>query len=87
MGRWIDDCGVATGVAAVGDGASAVAALAGSSIDVVVLDIEMPGIDGLAALPKLLAARPGVRVLMASSLTERGADATLEARRRGASGG
>jgi two-component system chemotaxis response regulator CheB len=53
--------------------------------DVVVLDIEMPVLDGLATLPKLLAAAPGVRILMASTLTQRNAEISLEALARGAS--
>ena len=39
-------------------------------IDVIVLDIEMPVMDGLTALPKLLAIDPTVKVVMASTLTE-----------------
>jgi len=44
---------------------------AGTPIDVVVLDIEMPVMDGMAALPEILKADPGIRVLMASTLTTR----------------
>lgn len=58
--------------------------LAQARPEVVVLDIEMPGLDGLAALPRVLAALPHARVLMSSSLTTRGADATLRALRLGA---
>ncbi|MFL5252157.1 MAG: chemotaxis-specific protein-glutamate methyltransferase CheB [Rhodopila sp.] len=53
-------------------------------VDVVVLDIEMPILDGMAALPLLLRADPGVRVIMASTLTTRGADIALRALRLGA---
>lgn len=52
--------------------------------DVVVLDIEMPVMDGLAALPALLRADPAVQVVMASTLTTRGADVTMTALRLGA---
>lgn len=52
--------------------------------DIVLLDIEMPELDGLATLPRLLEAAPGVRVIMASSLTQRGARVTLEALALGA---
>ncbi len=52
--------------------------------DVLVLDIEMPVMDGLTALPLLLAAAPGLRVIIASTLTTRGAATTLEAMRLGA---
>ena len=52
--------------------------------DVLVLDIEMPNMDGLTALPLLLKAAPGLRVIIASTLTTRGASTTLEALRLGA---
>ncbi|WP_439576509.1 protein-glutamate methylesterase/protein-glutamine glutaminase [Elioraea sp.] len=52
--------------------------------DVVVLDIEMPVMDGLTALPALLKADPAVQVVMASTLTTRGADITMQALRLGA---
>ncbi|MBU6497058.1 MAG: chemotaxis response regulator protein-glutamate methylesterase [Rhodospirillales bacterium] len=54
------------------------------TIDVVVLDIEMPVLDGIAALPLLLRADPALRVIMASTLTNRGADIALQALRLGA---
>ena len=53
-------------------------------IDVIVLDIEMPVMDGLTALPLLLKARPGLQIVMASTLTERGADVSMRALRLGA---
>ncbi|HTW25966.1 MAG TPA: chemotaxis response regulator protein-glutamate methylesterase [Acetobacteraceae bacterium] len=53
-------------------------------IDVVVLDIEMPEMDGMTALPLLLKAAPDLRVIMASTLTTQGADIALRALRLGA---
>lgn len=55
-----------------------------SNVEVVVLDIEMPVMDGITALPKLLAARPGLQVVMASTLTRRNADISLQALAAGA---
>ena len=52
--------------------------------DIVVLDIEMPVMDGLAALPRLLACDPSVRVIMASTLTQKNAEISLEALALGA---
>ncbi len=52
--------------------------------DVLVLDIEMPKMDGLTALPLLLKAAPHLRIIIASTLTTRGAATTLEALRLGA---
>jgi two-component system chemotaxis response regulator CheB len=71
-------------VARAGNGQAAVETLRRTEIDVVVLDIEMPVLDGLAALPLLLDADPRVRVVMASTLTTRGADIALRALRLGA---
>lgn len=51
--------------------------------DVITLDINMPEMDGLTALSLLMAQRP-VPVVMVSSLTEKGAMATLEALNLGA---
>jgi len=71
-------------VARVANGQEAIAAVRRERIDVIVLDIEMPVMDGLTALPLLLQADPGVRVVMASTLTTRGADIALRALRLGA---
>jgi two-component system chemotaxis response regulator CheB len=71
-------------IARVANGQAALDALKLYSIDVVVLDIEMPVMDGLTALPELLRADPGLRVIMASTLTTRGADIALRALRLGA---
>jgi two-component system chemotaxis response regulator CheB len=51
--------------------------------DVITLDIEMPKVDGLTFLEKLMKAHP-TPVLMISTLTERGAGATLRALELGA---
>ena len=68
----------------VGNGQAAVDALKRSDIDVIVLDIEMPVMDGLTALPKLLEARPGVQIIMASTLTLKGASVSMKAMSLGA---
>ena len=70
------------GVAA--NGRIALAMLQQNLPDLVTLDIEMPEMDGLATLEKLRADHPRLPVLMFSTLTERGASATLEALSRGA---
>lgn len=62
----------------------ALAQLRNAAIDVVLLDLEMPGMGGLAGLPEMLGAVPELQVLVVSSLTEDGAEATLEALSTGA---
>ncbi len=71
-------------VARSSNGQQAVEEVKRQPIDVLVLDIEMPVLDGLAALPLLLRADPGLRVIMASTLTTRGADIAMQALRLGA---
>jgi two-component system chemotaxis response regulator CheB len=53
--------------------------------DVVVLDIEMPVMDGLTALSHIVKQFPGVRVIMASALTLRNAEIGMKALQQGAS--
>jgi two-component system chemotaxis response regulator CheB len=78
-----EDHGIAV-VASVGNGQMALSALDRQEIDVIVLDIEMPVMDGMTALPKLLAADPGVRIIMQSTLTLKGADISMRALEMGA---
>jgi two-component system chemotaxis response regulator CheB len=59
--------------AAVADAAAALQFLAANAVDAVVLDLEMPGVDGLTALPDLMAASAGAPVLVVSSACEEGA--------------
>ena len=67
------------------DGLDAVDKVAELRPDVVTLDIEMPNLDGLGALTRMREINPRLPVIMFSTLTERGAAATLEALSRGAS--
>lgn len=53
--------------------------------DIVILDVEMPVMNGLETLVALRALYPKLPVIMFSTLTERGAAATLDALERGAS--
>lgn len=66
------------------NGQAALEELRRTHVDVVVLDIEMPVMDGLTALPLMLRADPNLKVIMASTLTTRGADIALRALRLGA---
>lgn len=53
--------------------------------DIVTLDIEMPELDGLGAVEIIHRNHPRLPVIMFSTLTEKGAAATLKALSRGAS--
>ncbi len=52
--------------------------------DVITLDVEMPILSGLEALPELMNISPTPKVIMVSSLTTEGADATIKALEWGA---
>jgi two-component system chemotaxis response regulator CheB len=71
-------------VGTAANGRIALARLPQVNPDVVILDIEMPELDGLATLKELRKTHPRLPVIMFSALTERGAEATLEALALGA---
>ncbi len=58
--------------------------LASDRADIILLDIEMPGQDGLSAMPALIRASNGARVLIVSSSAEKGAAASIQAMTLGA---
>jgi two-component system chemotaxis response regulator CheB len=62
----------------------ALAELSRIPVDLVLLDLEMPGMGGLEALPKMLAAHEKLPVLVVSSLTDEGAEHTVSALAMGA---
>lgn len=70
-------------VGSANDGAAAIRKAHELRPDVITLDVEMPGVSGLEALPSLLEI-PGVSVLMVSALTKEGAETTLTALELGA---
>ncbi|KQT58616.1 two-component system response regulator protein-glutamate methylesterase [Methylobacterium sp. Leaf456] len=76
VSRWLGEAGHEV-VATAPNGRAAVDALARCAPDVVLLDIEMPELDGIQALPLILARQPGVQVVMMSTLTQRNADVSL----------
>ncbi|MCK5546250.1 MAG: response regulator, partial [Rhodospirillaceae bacterium] len=71
-------------IASVGNGQIAVNSLERNSVDVIILDIEMPVMDGLTALPKLIAIDKTVKIIMASTLTARNAEVSIKALSMGA---
>lgn len=72
-------------VGSVADGQAGLNAIKRELVDVVILDIEMPVMDGITALPQLIAASPWSRVVMSSTLTLQGAEISLKAMALGAS--
>jgi two-component system chemotaxis response regulator CheB len=72
-------------VGSASDGRIALAKIEQLKPDLVTLDIEMPVMDGLETLKELRKAHPKLPVIMFSTLTGRGASATLDALSLGAS--
>ena len=78
VARWLDESGDFEVVATASNGRLAVEALARVEPDLVVLDIEMPEMDGMTALPLLLQRRPNLKVVVVSTLTQRNAEISLK---------
>jgi two-component system chemotaxis response regulator CheB len=72
-------------VATAGDGRIGLAKIAQLHPDLITLDVEMPVMDGLQALAEVRKLYASLPVIMFSTLTERGASATLDALSLGAS--
>jgi two-component system, chemotaxis family, protein-glutamate methylesterase/glutaminase len=84
MRRWIEvepDMMIA---AALRSGREAVERLEATDPDVVLLDVDMPELDGIAALPLLLRQKRDLVVIMVSTLTRRSAELSLRALSLGA---
>lgn len=71
-------------VASVSNGQMAIDSLDRTDVEVVVLDFEMPVMDGMTALPLILRKKPGIQVLMASVPTRKNAEVNLRALSLGA---
>ena len=82
--RWVGGEPDLEVVAALRTGREAVDQLERADPDVVVLDVDMPELDGIAALPLLLAKKRDLVVIMASTLTRRNAEISLKALSLGA---
>jgi two-component system chemotaxis response regulator CheB len=82
--RLIDQSGDFYVAHSVGTVGAALSVLANHRVSFILLDIALPGIDGLTALPDLIAAARGGRVLIVSSSASDGASTTLQALAMGA---
>jgi two-component system, chemotaxis family, protein-glutamate methylesterase/glutaminase len=84
ISRWIGSEPDMVVAASLRTGLEAVNQIDRVNPDVAVLDIEMPELDGIAALPKLLAKKKNLVVIMASTLTRRNAEISFKAMSLGA---
>ena len=71
-------------VATAENGEEAIEVVRKEKPDVMLLDIEMPVMTGIEALPHLIKASPNTNIIMASAFTQQGAKVTLEALQKGA---
>ncbi|MCJ2014799.1 chemotaxis-specific protein-glutamate methyltransferase CheB [Methylobacterium sp. J-076] len=76
VARWITEAGFQL-VGTASNGRIALEMMSRHDPDVVLLDIDMPELDGTEALPRMLAASPTLQVVMMSTLTTRNADISL----------
>jgi len=85
ISRWIAAEPDMVVAASLRTGLDAVNQLERVNPDVAVLDIEMPELDGISALPQLLAKKRNLIIIMASTLTRRNAEISFKALSLGAS--
>src|SRR5215467_6752051 len=84
IARWIDSETGLQVVASLRSGREAIEQVEHTDPDVVILDVDMPDTDGITALPRLLAKKRDLVVIMASTLTRRNAEISLRALSLGA---
>ena len=84
ISRWIESEPDMVVAASLRTGLDAVRQIERVNPDVAVLDIEMPDLDGISALPLLLEKKRDLVVIMASTLTRRNAEVSLKALSLGA---
>jgi two-component system, chemotaxis family, protein-glutamate methylesterase/glutaminase len=85
ISRWIESEPDMVVAASLRTGLDAVRQIERVDPDVAVLDIEMPELDGISALPLLLEKKRDLIVIMASTLTRRNAEISFKALSLGAS--
>jgi two-component system, chemotaxis family, protein-glutamate methylesterase/glutaminase len=85
ISRWIESEPDMVVAASLRTGLDAVNHVERVNPDVAVLDIEMPDLDGISALPLLLAKKRNLIIIMASTLTRRNAEISFKALSLGAS--
>lgn len=85
LARWLSEESDIEVVAFASNGAIALKEFEKYRPEIVILDIEMPEMDGMTALPQLIAMDRDVKIIMASTLTVRNADISMKALAKGAS--
>lgn len=84
LGRMVEGTRRFSVGSAFSDVGAAMTWLKRNRVDIVLLDIDMPGIDGLTALPDIVAAGRGAKILIVSSSADEGAAVSIQALALGA---
>lgn len=82
--QWLEAIPQLKVVQASGNGQLAINQVEAANPDIILLDIEMPVMDGMTALPELLRRAPRAKIILASTLSRRNAEVTLRAMSMGA---
>mgnify|MGYP006137575543 CR=1 FL=1 len=84
LSRMVESDGAFEIAAVAGTAEDAIDALQACEVDIILLDLEMPGAGGLKSIPRILACAGGARVMIVSSMAEEGAEETVAALALGA---
>lgn len=84
LSRMVESDPVFEITAVAGTAEDAIEALGECRVDIVVLDLEMPGAGGLKSIPRIVAAAAGAKIMIVSSVAEDGAEQTVAALALGA---
>ena len=84
LSRMIESDGDFEIAAVAGTAEDAIEALQAVAVDIILLDLEMPGAGGLQSIPRIIAAAGGARIMIVSSLADEGAEQTVAALALGA---
>src|SRR5215831_15110424 len=83
VSRWVEEAGFQV-VASLRTGRDALNQIERTNPDIVLLDVEMPELDGISALPLLLEKKRDLVIIMVSTVTRRNAEISLRALALGA---
>lgn len=84
LSRWLSETNGIEVVGTYRSGREIIDALPGCAPRIILLDLDMPEMDGITALPHILAKSPDSRVIVVSSLSVHGAELTMRSLMKGA---
>jgi two-component system, chemotaxis family, protein-glutamate methylesterase/glutaminase len=84
LSRWLSETPAIEVAGTFRSGREIIEALPGLQPRIILLDLDMPDMDGLTALPLILSKSPGTRVIVVSSLSVHGAEMTMRCLMKGA---